>query len=330
MQNDGCADGLWQPKSSDFITDIDELLDLLKLPLTLKSTLYPAKHFALRVPRAFVGKMVKGDPQDPLLLQVLPQSEERQTHLGYSADPLQEYSANAQRSIIHKYQSRLLLTLTGACAVHCRYCFRQHFDYQQNLPKARDWQQILGYIKKHPHVHEIILSGGDPLMLSNTKLKAAIAQLASLPQLTTLRIHSRTPVVCPERIDAELVDILSSTRFGVVLVLHANHPNEIDHTLATRLTPLWQAGITLLNQSVLLKGINDNADTLAALSHKLFTAHVLPYYLHMLDKVQGSAHFDIERQAAKSIHTQLMCKLSGYLVPKLVSEEAGQPHKVAV
>lgn len=319
----------WQSQLSDLITDPFELLDQLEIcsDALLSGAILASKSFKLRVPRAFVGKMGKGDPLDPLLLQVLPHHLELEEHPEFVTDPLGEEAANQLPGVLHKYQSRFLLTLTGACAVHCRYCFRRHFPYQENLPKQDDWPQIKAYIEQNPHINEVILSGGDPLTLSNRKLKLWIERLESLQQVKILRIHSRVPVVIPQRLDTELLEILKSTRLRIIMVIHANHAAELDDQTCAYLEKLSQHGITALNQAVLLKGVNDDAQTLIELSQRLFDARVMPYYLHVLDKVKGAQHFDLSGSKIDEIYHDILAGLPGYLVPKLVREIAGEKNK---
>ncbi|WP_119025600.1 EF-P beta-lysylation protein EpmB [Acinetobacter soli] len=319
----------WQSQLSDLITDPFELLDQLEIcsDALLSGAILASKSFKLRVPRAFVGKMRKGDPLDPLLLQVLPHHLELEEHPEFVTDPLGEEAANQLPGVLHKYQSRFLLTLTGACAVHCRYCFRRHFPYQENLPKQDDWPQIKAYIEQNPHINEVILSGGDPLTLSNRKLKLWIERLESLQQVKILRIHSRVPVVIPQRLDTELLEILKSTRLRIIVVIHANHAAELDDQTCAYLEKLSQHGITVLNQAVLLKGVNDDAQTLIELSQRLFDARVMPYYLHVLDKVKGAQHFDLSGSRIDEIYHDILAGLPGYLVPKLVREIAGEKNK---
>ncbi len=319
----------WQSQLSDLITDPFELLDQLEIcsDALLSGAILASKSFKLRVPRAFVGKMRKGDPLDPLLLQVLPHHLELEEYPEFVTDPLGEEAANQLPGVLHKYQSRFLLTLTGACAVHCRYCFRRHFPYQENLPKQDDWPQIKTYIEQNPYINEVILSGGDPLTLSNRKLKLWIERLESLQQVKILRIHSRVPVVIPQRLDTELLEILKSTRLRIIMVIHANHAAELNDQTCAYLEKLSQHGITALNQAVLLKGVNDDAQTLIELSQRLFDARVMPYYLHVLDKVKGAQHFDLSGSKIDEIYHDILAGLPGYLVPKLVREIAGEKNK---
>lgn len=319
----------WQSQLSDLVTDSEELLQLLNLSREdlLSGAVLATEQFKLRVPRAFVGKMQSGNPLDPLLLQVLPHHLELEDHPGFVTDPLGEEQANQQPGVLHKYKSRFLLTLTGACAVHCRYCFRRHFPYQENLPKSDDWLNIKSYIESQTDINEVILSGGDPLTLSNRKLKLWIDRLESLPQLKFLRIHSRVPIVIPNRIDDELLSVLKNSRLRIILVVHSNHASELDDFTCSKLNQLSEHKVTVLNQAVLLHGVNDSAQVLADLSYRLFDAGVMPYYLHVLDKVKGAHHFDLDPDLINTIYTELLASLPGYLVPKLVREIAGEKNK---
>ncbi len=319
----------WQSQLSDLITDPFELLDQLDISSEqlLSGAILASDTFKLRVPRAFVNKMQKADPFDPLLLQVLPHHLELEDHPEFVTDPLGEEEANQLPGVLHKYQSRFLLTLTGACAVHCRYCFRRHFPYQENLPKNNDWPQIQNYIQQHPLINEVILSGGDPLTLTNHKLKIWIERLESLPQVKILRIHSRVPIVIPNRIDEELLSLLENSRLRIIMVVHSNHAAELDDFTCNQLHKLSLRNVTVFNQAVLLKGVNDSAQTLIELSQRLFDARVMPYYLHVLDKVKGAQHFDLESSKVDSLYKEVLAGLPGYLVPKLVREIAGEKNK---
>ncbi len=319
----------WQTQLSNLVTDPAELLELLQLSpeQLLSGALLASKQFKLRVPRAFVGKMQLGNALDPLLLQVLPHHLELEEHEGFVTDPLGEEQANQQPGVLHKYKSRFLLTLTGACAVHCRYCFRRHFPYQENLPKHDDWSNIRDYLISQPDINEVILSGGDPLTLSDRKLQLWIERLESLPQIKFLRIHSRVPIVIPNRINDEFISILKNSRLRIILVVHSNHASELDDFTCSQLSKLVKEHITVLNQAVLLKGVNDSADVLVDLSYRLFDAGVMPYYLHVLDKVKGAHHFDRSPQDIDEIYKAVLANLPGYLVPKLVREIAGEKNK---
>lgn len=319
----------WQSQLSDLITDPSELLSLLELSSDqlLSGAILASEKFKLRVPRAFVGKMNAKNPLDPLLLQVLPHHLELEEHPEFVTDPLDEEAANQLPGVLHKYKSRFLLTLTGACAVHCRYCFRRHFPYQENLPKNDDWLNIKNYIEANPDINEVILSGGDPLTLSNRKLALWLERLSSLKQVKILRIHSRVPIVIPNRIDEQLISLLKNSRLRIVLVVHSNHASELDDFTCSKLLQLSDEHITVLNQAVLLKGVNDSAETLVDLSYRLFEARVMPYYLHVLDKVKGAQHFDLIPSEIDAIYQDVLASLPGYLVPKLVREIAGEKNK---
>lgn len=320
----------WQAQLANLMTDIDELCAYVGLESTVIKARYQLpKKFALKVPHAFADKMTQS-PNDPLLLQILPTQDELKVQAGFVLDPLAEYEHNPKKGLLHKYQSRVLVTLTGACAVHCRYCFRQHFDYQDNLPNQKDLADICQYIANDEQIGEVILSGGDPLSVSNRRLAMWLRALAAVPNIHTIRLHTRLPVVLPDRIDEELLTIFAHCSKKLVMVLHINHPQEIDDYFANYCAKLVQAGVILLNQSVLLKGINDDVEVLAQLSGKLFAYHIMPYYLHMLDKVAGAGHFWVDEYQAVQLYWALMQKVAGYLVPKLVQELPYQLHKTPV
>lgn len=315
----------WQAALSHAITRLEELYTVLNLDLPHTDV---AQHsFALRVPREFVARMEKGNAQDPLLLQVLPQINELQKIAGFVIDPVGDLQKNPVPGLLHKYHGRVLLTLTGGCAIHCRYCFRRHFPYNENMPGQENYVRALQYIRDNPSIEEVILSGGDPLILKDNIISELIAQLETIPHIKRLRIHTRLPIVIPQRITPELMNWIRHSRFQMIMVLHCNHPNEIDNTVLQALKKLRETNITLLNQSVLLKNINDHAETLVQLSKKLFEAGVLPYYLHLLDKVDGAAHFDVSEEKAKQLMAEIKKQLPGFLVPKLAREIPGAPHK---
>lgn len=320
--------GDWQSELAGAVNSLDELYRLLELPMP--DDAYAPKQFGLRVPHAFIKKMQKGNINDPLLLQVLPNHAESLMMAGYSTDPLAENHHNPIKGLLHKYRSRVLLTLTGACAVHCRYCFRQHFDYTANQPSSREIDAVINYISTQPKINEVILSGGDPLSVNHKFLSLWLTKIAEISHIHTVRLHTRLPVVLPNRIDDELLALFADYPKKLVMVLHINHANEIDEALAAKCQALRSANVTLLNQTVLLKGINDDAHTLSQLSHALFAVGILPYYLHILDKVTGAAHFDLPIEQAVAIYWQLLERLSGYLVPKLVQELPNQPFKTPV
>lgn len=321
----------WQHELAQAVTDPAELLRILEIDLilpTLVGTAAPS--FPLRVPHGFVARMRKGDLNDPLLRQVLPLAAEYAFTPGFVSDPVGDQEAQAAPGVLHKYQGRALLIVTGACAVHCRYCFRREFPYTELRASADCWQPALHYIAHDTSIREVILSGGDPLTLSDRRLGTLLAELDRIPHLDRLRIHSRLPVVLPERVDDGLLALLTAIRLRPVLVIHANHPHEINTAVGTALGRLAAAGVTLLNQSVLLRGVNDAAATLAALSEALFAAQVMPYYLHLLDRVRGAAHFEVNETEASVIMRRLRRQLPGYLVPRLVREQPGQTAKTPV
>lgn len=321
----------WQKLLADAVTDPRELCALLDLdPALVLPALGAAKDFALRVPRGFVARMRKGDPNDPLLLQVLPVSAETQVVEGFVTDPVGDMDRRAAQGLIHKYRGRALLVATGACAVHCRYCFRRHFPYGEESALQQGWQSALEHLRADPSIDEVILSGGDPWSLSDRRLKQLTDALQTIAHIRRLRIHTRYPIVLPERVDAGLLGWLQGVSLQKVVVIHANHAREIDESVRQACHQLRAAGVTLLNQSVLLAGVNDDVAALAELSEALFETHVLPYYLHVLDKVRGAAHFDLPEARALQLHQELTARLPGYLVPRLVREIAGQPSKSAV
>ena len=319
----------WQKKLAQGFSSAAELLKFLQLPVTLADDL-AQKQFKTRVPRGFAARMQPGNRYDPLLLQVLPVSDELNITDGFISDPLVEAAVIPLSGLIHKYHGRVLLTVAGACAVNCRYCFRRHFPYQENNPGRGGWQQALDYISNDSCIHEVILSGGDPLLAKDNVLAALFTQLAEIPHLHTLRIHTRIPIVLPERINESFINLMTVNRLHKVVVLHSNHPQELDANVSEACAALRAAGCHLLNQSVLLAGINDNVTILAALSERLFACGVLPYYLHLLDKVQGAAHFDVPLNDAVAIFRQLQGLLPGYLVPRLAREDAGKQSKTLI
>lgn len=320
----------WQKELGQAFTSPEQLLAYLEIdPAPWQAGLAARRLFPMRVPRPFADKMAKGDAQDPLLRQVLPLSEEFVDVAGFVEDPLEEHDS-ALPGLLHKYRSRVLLVVRGGCAVNCRYCFRRHFPYADNSPDQAGWQDALAYIAAHPEINEVILSGGDPLMAKDEHLARLFVELAAIPHLKRLRIHTRLPVVIPARLTDELRQLLSSSRLQAIMVLHINHANELDADLSQRLNSWRQAGMTLLNQSVLLAGVNDDAKTLCDLSERLFSAGILPYYLHQLDKVAGAAHFSVIDAKAKALMAELLAELPGFLVPKLVREIGGEANKTPI
>ena len=320
----------WQEQLASAVKSVNELLQLLQIDPELAKIRPLQNDFPLRVPHGFIQRMARGDSRDPLLLQVLPLAREAEDIAGFERDPLDEAGTMPTPGLLHKYQGRALLTMTGACAIHCRYCFRRHFPYSEANPVTGHWQAAIHYLTQHPDITELILSGGDPLTLTDTRLHSLTEQLANLTHLRTLRIHTRLPIVLPERIDSGLLSWINSQTLKVVFVIHCNHPNEIDLSVTRALEKLSAAGVTLLNQSVLLRDVNDSAVTLASLSERLFAAGVMPYYLHQMDRVKGAAHFEVSVERAREIMSGLRATLPGYLLPRLVQEIPGMPGKMPI
>ena len=312
----------------DAVADARELLRLLDLDDRAQALLATDAGFSVRVPHAFVARMRRGDPDDPLLRQVLPQAAELGEVPGFTRDAVGDIAARAARGVLHKYAGRALLVATGSCAVHCRYCFRRSFPYADGTAAANGWREALDHLRADASIEEVILSGGDPLSLSTRKLAELSDALAGIGHVRRLRIHTRIPIVLPDRVDAELLRWLQALPWPVAVVLHANHANELDASVAGACAALRGHGVQLLNQSVLLHGINDDARTLARLSERLFECGVLPYYLHQLDRVAGTAHFEVSDDRAREIAAALRTMLPGYLVPRLVREVAGESSKM--
>jgi len=325
-----CDENSWQKDLRQVVTDPKKLLSLLDIEASEYLQHFKAKQlFPVRVPLPFIKRIKKNDFNDPLLKQVMPLSNEFVESKGFTTDPLEEHDTVAE-GLLHKYSNRVLMIVRAGCAVNCRYCFRRHFPYQDNSPNKQRWQQALNYIAEHKKITEVIFSGGDPLMANDDYLAWLVEQIAMIPHVTRLRIHTRLPVVIPNRITKSLVDLLSRTRLKSTMVLHINHGNEIDDDFANALEPLHAARIPLFNQSVLLDGINDNSDTLVTLSEKMFDVGIVPYYLHLFDPVQGAAHFDVSEDKAVKIVNEMLAKLPGFLMPKLVREIAGQANKTPI
>ncbi len=318
----------WQTLLSQTLESPEALIRYLQLPDSLLEGADRASlEFAMRIPKPWLDRIEKGNPDDPLLRQVLPLSEELNDVPGFIRDPLDEINSNPVDGLIHKYNGRVLVILTSACAINCRYCFRRHFPYAENRLGPQQWQKVLDYIAADASITEVIFSGGDPLVASDARLQQLISDLEQIPHLTRLRIHSRLPVVLPQRITETLTGILKQTRFNVVIVIHSNHPQELDDGVAAAVQRLKQAGVTVFNQAVLLRGVNDHIDTLKQLSETLFDIGVLPYYLFTFDPVKGAAHFDLPDEEAKQLLGQLQDLLPGYLVPKLAREIPGRGAK---
>ena len=321
----------WQSEMASAITSPQELVTELGLdPELIFAATAAAGAFRLRVPRSYLARIQRGNPHDPLLRQVLPIGAELADTADYTADPLGEHEALRAPGLLQKYHGRALLITTSACAVHCRYCFRREFPYAQQTSDSSRWSEALDEIARDMSIEEVILSGGDPLSLSDSRLASLTDALQRIPHVRRLRVHTRQPVVLPSRVDAGLTQWLTQLRLPVVFVLHVNHPNEIDTDVRDACARLRDCGVTLLNQTVLLQGVNDDADILAELSSRLFEAGVLPYYLHLLDRVRGAAHFDVPEESARLVAGQLAARLPGYLVPRLAREVYGAPAKVTL
>ena len=317
----------WQLALKNLVTDPLELCQLLQLePDQLGLSEIAAQQFQLKVPRSFVDRMQIGDAQDPLLRQVINLKQELLEVPGYASDPLQEGAANPLPGLIHKYKNRALLTVSGACAIHCRYCFRRHFDYQANNPGSDGWLPVLRYLQEHPEIDEVIYSGGDPLSAPDRVLHKLTEQLSKISSLKRLRVHTRLPVVIPQRITAECIDWLNLFS-NPILVLHINHANEIGPELEKSVSILKASGVVVLNQAVLLRGVNDSLQAQIDLHRSCFDNGIQPYYLHMLDPVAGAAHFNVPERDALDLYKQMRGSLSGYMLPSLVREKPGDVAK---
>lgn len=320
----------WKKQLASAITSPAALLQQLALKPEQVGNGQAEQLFPLRVPQPYVDRMEPGNPDDPLFKQIWPADEEFRPTPGYTSDPLEEADSNPIAGLLHKYGTRVLTISAASCAINCRYCFRRHFNYQEQSYSESVWNKWLEYIVKNPEIDEVILSGGEPLLMSDNRLKRLSDKLAQLPQIKRLRIHSRLPLVIPLRITDELLETASQSPLQWILVWHINHPNEIDSQVAEAAQKCHQAGIRQFNQSVLLKGVNDNSDALCALSETLFAHHIQPYYLHLLDKVADTAHFDTALEDAEQLYQQMLARLSGYLIPKLVREIPGEHSKTPV
>lgn len=310
------------------VTDVDTLFDLLALPEAYRGAAHDAARlFDLRVPRSYLARIVPGDIHDPLLRQILPLGAERDTHADFVEDAVGDLASAAGHGLLHKYRGRALLITTGACAVHCRYCFRRHFDYAAQHAGGSHTARALDQIRQDPSIEEVILSGGDPLSLDSRRLNHLGDALDAIDHVKRLRIHTRTAIALPERVNTALLEWIAARRARVIVVVHANHAHEIDPTVTTALDQMQRAGATLLNQAVLLAGVNDTAADQIALSEALFAAGVLPYYLHLLDRVAGTRHFEVDEARATRLMQAVSAGLPGYLVPKLAREEPGQTAK---
>jgi EF-P beta-lysylation protein EpmB len=319
----------WPDAIKDAVRDPLELCRLVQLPPGYASeAARAARDFPLFAPRGFIARIRPGDPGDPLLRQILPLDEELVPREGFGPDPVGDGAATQSPGLLHKYQSRVLMVATGACAVHCRYCFRRHFPYSQGPHSVAQWSAALAQIEADRTLREVILSGGDPLMLVDDQLAQLVARLDPIGHLRRLRIHTRLPVMIPERVTDELLSLLNGTRLTPIVVIHANHARELDHAVALSLARMSDAGIVLLNQSVLLRSVNDDVESLAELCERLVDLRVMPYYLHQLDRVAGAAHFEVSESRGRELIERLRVRLPGYAVPRYVRETAGAAHKL--
>ena len=316
----------WQQELSQAFTKPADLLNYLNISDDLSDS-QAENIFSLRVPMAYAKNMEKANRYDPLLLQVLPLAEELNNPTDYLDDPVGDLSALKDNGLIHKYQDRVLFITTGACAINCRFCFRRNFPYGDSQLNSKNEILAFQYIADNPQINEVIFSGGDPLLLSDQRIQHLLQKLTEISHIKRVRFHTRLPIVLPTRITKELTNILQSTPLAIIIITHCNHAKELSSDVNNACLKLKQSNITLLNQSVLLKNINDNIETLTQLSEQLFSCGILPYYLHILDKAKGTAHFNIDQEKAIQLHQLLQKRLSGYLVPKLVKEEPGKASK---
>ncbi|MCX7092752.1 MAG: EF-P beta-lysylation protein EpmB [Methylobacter sp.] len=321
----------WQQQLAEAFNNLEDLCRYLNLsPNELPVSNAAAENFPLRVPLSFAACIEKGNPHDPLLRQVLPVNEELIVYPGFSHDPVGDLASVSQTGVLHKYQGRVLLINTGSCAINCRYCFRRNFPYGELQLSKQKEEAAIQAIQNDTDISEVILSGGDPLLLSDSRLTRLIRQLDGIGHVRRIRIHTRLPIVLPARITDDLINTLKLSPKQLIVITHCNHANEINERVITACTLLKNSGITLFNQAVLLKGVNDNAKILTALSERLFDLGIIPYYLHLLDKATGTGHFEVSETEALTLIRQLQTALPGYLVPKLVKEQAGAASKQAV
>jgi EF-P beta-lysylation protein EpmB len=321
----------WQQQLAEAFNNIEDLCRYLDLsPNNLPVSIAATENFPLRVPLSFAACIEKGNPHDPLLRQVLPVNEELLAYPGFSHDPVGDLASAARTGVLHKYRGRVLLINTGSCAINCRYCFRRNFPYADLQLSKQEETAAIHYIQADAGISEVILSGGDPLLLSDARLARIIQQLDHIEHLQRIRIHTRLPIVLPARITEELINTLKLSPKQIVVVTHCNHANEINDRVTAACRALKNSGITLFNQAVLLKGVNDNAEILCNLSEQLFRHGIMPYYLHLLDKATGTGHFEVTEAQALALIRQVQASLPGYLVPKLVKEQAGTESKQSI
>ena len=321
----------WQQALKSAVRDPDELIGRLRLPARyLAPARQAAREFPVFAPLDFIRRMEPGNPHDPLLRQVLPLGLESRLEKIDLEDPLEEASAIQAPGLLQKYAGRALLIASGTCAIHCRYCFRRHFPYQKTPRSLAAWQPALQMLAEDPSLEEILLSGGDPLTLVDSQLDALMSQIDRIEHVRRLRIHTRLPIVIPERVTKNLVANLKGKRMTTFVVVHANHSAEIDDGVGLALRRLIDEGITVLNQAVLLKGVNDSLDALVGLSRQLVNVGVLPYYLHQLDRVAGASHFEVPVTQGRQLVNAMRDRLPGYAVPRYVIEKPGGSSKEVI
>ncbi|MEM8669619.1 MAG: EF-P beta-lysylation protein EpmB [Planctomycetota bacterium] len=326
---EGDSSESWQVAIRRAVRTTSRLRELLRLPPEPVSN--TAKNgFPTFVPLEYLRRITPGDPNDPLLRQVLPIAAEDDSYSGESADPVGDRDAVAAPGLLHKYHGRALLIVTGACGVHCRYCFRQEFPYRQDSGAADHWEHAIDYLSSHQEIEEVLLSGGDPLTQTDRSLSRLLHRIDSIDHIRRLRVHTRMPIVIPQRITDELVELFRQLRMTTWFVVHANHPRELDDAVLDRLGRLIDNGIPVMNQAVLLKGVNDDAATLIQLCRRLVDHRIQPYYLHQLDRVRGTQHFEVSVKVGNQLMTELRASLPGYAVPKYVVEDAGKTSKTPV
>lgn len=318
---------LWRQVLRKNFNQWEKLADFLQLDAGQRLHITQRTDFPLNLPFRLAEKVVKGTLDDPILKQFLPTVQEHHSAAGYCSDPLQDESCRKSPKLLKKYAGRVLLVCTSACAMHCRYCFRQNFDYEV---EHKLFKEELFYISQDPSIHEVILSGGDPLSLSDPMLFDLFEQIASIPHIRRLRIHTRFPMGIPERIDEAFLENFHQLRLPVWMVIHANHPREFDEDIFAALDQLRYRGIGLLCQSVLLRGVNDSVETLVALSETLIDHGILPYYLHQLDRVQGASHFEVPEEEGERILQEMSQHLPGFAIPRYVRESPGEPSKTSI
>lgn len=318
---------LWRKIQKDNFIQWEKLADFLQLNSVQRGKILKKSHFPLNLPKRLAAKMVKGTLSDPLLIQFLPTDNEIVSLPNFISDPVQDKLVRTSPKLLIKYARRALLLTTSACAMHCRYCFRQHFDYEKN---QKGWNQELEAIANDSSLKEIILSGGDPLSLADEQLQYLLESLNAISHVRLVRFHTRFPIGIPERIDSQFLNVISTFKKQVVFVIHCNHPCELDDEVLSSLKSLNRLGVTLLNQSVLLRGVNDNVDTLATLSERLIENGIIPYYLHQLDRVKGSSHFEVAEETGLQLISELTKRLPGYAIPRYVREVPGESSKTPI